>query len=158
MLLIKVRSYKLRTANQTGKLRIAAVNINQLHISITIQTKNLLNLCKMIGMKSKLPHVGTTIFTKMSALAHQHNAINLSQGFPNFSPDQKLISLATKALEDDYNQYAPLAGKYSLRKMLTDKVYQLYKCHIDTEKEITMTAGATQAVFTAVAAMSSSGR
>ena len=104
-------------------------------------------------MKSKLPHVGTTIFTKMSKLAHQYQAINLSQGFPNFSPDKKLISLATQALEDDYNQYAPLAGKYSLRKILTDKVYQLYKRRIDPEKEITMTAGATQAVFTAVAAM-----
>ena len=104
-------------------------------------------------MKSKLPHVGTTIFTKMSALADQHDAINLSQGFPNFSPDEKLISLTTKALRDDHNQYAPLAGKYSLRKILSDKIHQLYDKYIDPEKEITLTAGATQGVFTAASAM-----
>ena len=110
-------------------------------------------MCKMIGMKSKLPHVGTTIFTKMSALAHQHDAINLSQGFPNFPADKKLTDLAAQALHDDHNQYAPLAGKFSLRKILSEKVARLYDRNIDPETDITLTAGATQAVFTAVAAM-----
>ncbi len=104
-------------------------------------------------MKSKLPHVGTTIFTKMSALAHQHDAINLSQGFPNFPADKKLTDLAAQALHDDHNQYAPLAGKFSLRKILSEKVARLYDRKIDPETDITLTAGATQAVFTAVAAM-----
>ena len=104
-------------------------------------------------MKSKLPHVGTTIFTKMSALAHQHDAINLSQGFPNFPADKKLTDLAAQALHDDHNQYAPLAGKFSLRKILSEKVARLYDRNIDPETDITLTAGATQAVFTAVAAM-----
>ena len=110
-------------------------------------------MCKMIGMKSKLPHVGTTIFTKMSALAHQHDAINLSQGFPNFPADKKLTDLAAQALHNDHNQYAPLAGKFSLRKILSEKVARLYDRNIDPETDITLTAGATQAVFTAVAAM-----
>ena len=110
-------------------------------------------MCKMIGMKSKLPHVGTTIFTKMSALAHQHDAINLSQGFPNFPADKKLTDLAAQALHNDHNQYAPLAGKFSLRKILSEKVARLYDRNIDPETDITLTAGATQAVFTAVATM-----
>ena len=108
---------------------------------------------KRFGMKSKLPHVGTTIFTRMSALAHQHDAINLSQGFPNFPADKKLTALAAKALRDDHNQYAPLGGKFSLRKILSEKVARLYDRKIDPETDITLTAGATQAVFTAVAAM-----
>jgi len=89
----------------------------------------------------------------MSALAHQHDAINLSQGFPNFPADKKLTALAAQALQDDHNQYAPLAGKFSLRKILSEKVARLYDCNIDPETDITLTAGATQAVFTAVAAM-----
>lgn len=104
-------------------------------------------------MTSKLPHVGTTVFTKMSALAHEHQAINLSQGFPNFSPDATLINLAAQALQDGHNQYAPLGGKFSLRKILADKIHQLYQHSIHPETDITLTAGATQAIFTAVAAL-----
>ena len=80
----------------------------------------------MPNLKSKLPHVGTTIFTKMSQLAHAHDAINLSQGFPNFMPNQQLIKYSQEALESHRNQYAPLGGLPELRQKITDKIHQLY--------------------------------
>ena len=70
---------------------------------------------------SKLPNVGTTIFTVMSTLANQHNALNLSQGFPNFKSDQKLMDLVTQAMNSDYNQYAPMAGNIDLRIAIANK-------------------------------------
>ena len=99
---------------------------------------------------SKLPNVGTTIFTVMSALAHEHNAINLSQGFPNFKSDQQLIDLVNKAMNSGYNQYAPMPGALSLRKAITSKFELLYGTSYHPESEITVTAGATQAIFTAI--------
>ncbi|MGM5469345.1 methionine aminotransferase [Flavobacteriaceae bacterium LMO-SS05] len=101
---------------------------------------------------SKLPNVGTTIFTVMSALAAKHNAINLSQGFPNFKSDQKLIDLVTKAMNTGYNQYAPMAGSLELRNAISKKFELLYKSSYHPETEITITAGATQAIFTAISA------
>jgi len=101
---------------------------------------------------SKLPNVKTTIFTTMSKLAKKHNAINLSQGFPDFDSDPKLIELVTKAMNTGYNQYAPMPGVFSLRTQITDKFSQLYNVSYHPETEITITAGATQAIFTIIAA------
>lgn len=99
---------------------------------------------------SKLPKVGTTIFTVMSALAHAHNAINLSQGFPNFKSDQKLIDLVNKAMHSGYNQYAPMPGSLELRQAISNKFEYLYNTSYHPDSEITITAGATQAIFTII--------
>ena len=101
---------------------------------------------------SKLPNVGTTIFTVMSALANQHNAINLSQGFPNFKSDQKLINLVTMAMNSGFNQYAPMAGSLELRVAIANKFDRLYNTSYNPDSEITITAGATQAIFTIISA------
>ncbi len=102
---------------------------------------------------SKLPNVGTTIFTVMSKLAQECGAINLSQGFPDFPIDGKLIELVEKAMRAGHNQYAPMPGLPALREVLTEKVARLYGHAYDRETEITVTAGATQAIFTALAAV-----
>ncbi|MCU0439456.1 MAG: methionine aminotransferase [Raineya sp.] len=101
---------------------------------------------------SKLPEVKTTIFTIMSALAKKHQAINLSQGFPDFSPHPKLIEAATKAMLSGQNQYAPMQGLMNLREIIAQKTQELYNVYYNPEKEITVTAGATQAIFTAIMA------
>ena len=106
---------------------------------------------------SKLPNVGTTIFSVMSALAKAHNAINLSQGFPNFKSDQKLIELVSKAMNEGYNQYPPMAGILPLREAITNKFDLLYGTSYHPGDEITITSGATQAVFTAISAMVNAG-
>ncbi len=107
----------------------------------------------MAEILSKLPHIGTTIFTKMSQLAQEHQAINLSQGFPNFMPDKNLIRFANDAIDSHRNQYAPLGGLPKLRQKLSDKFFDLYQHRYDWESEITITAGATQAIFTAISAL-----
>ncbi|MEO0573639.1 MAG: methionine aminotransferase [Bacteroidota bacterium] len=99
---------------------------------------------------SKLPNVGTTIFTVMSKLAIEHKAIDLSQGFPNFEADPKLLELAEQALKAGHNQYAPMQGIYSLREKITEKIASLHGYSYHPESEITITAGATQALFTAI--------
>lgn len=101
---------------------------------------------------SKLPHVESSIFTVMSDLAKQENALNLSQGFPNFKSDQRLIDLVTKAMNFGYNQYAPMAGNYDLLKAIANKFEHLYNTSYDPDSEITVTAGATQAIFTIISA------
>ncbi|RNC87829.1 MAG: aminotransferase class I/II-fold pyridoxal phosphate-dependent enzyme [Winogradskyella sp.] len=101
---------------------------------------------------SKLPNVGTTIFTVMSALAKQHNAINLSQGFPNYQSDQRLSDLVSKAMNSGYNQYAPMAGSLDLRLAVSNKYELLYQSTYHPEDEITITAGATQAIYTIISA------
>ena len=105
------------------------------------------------SVRSKLPGVGTTIFTVMSALAREHDAINLSQGFPDFNPDQLLQNEVEKALKNGHNQYAPMAGLPILRERIAAKVESLYNVNVDPESEITITAGGTQALFTAIAAL-----
>ena len=105
------------------------------------------------SIRSKLPGVGTTIFTVMSAYARQHDAINLSQGFPDFQPDMLLQSEVERAIKSGYNQYAPMAGLMTLRERIAGKVETLYKTVIDPELEVTITAGGTQALFTAIAAI-----
>jgi methionine aminotransferase len=102
---------------------------------------------------SKLPAVGTTIFTVMSRLANENNAINLSQGFPDFSGSEELIDLVYKYMKDGFNQYAPMAGVIPLREVIAQKTLDLYGAKYDPEKEITITAGATQAIYTAITAM-----
>ena len=108
-------------------------------------------------IQSKLPHVGTTIFTVMSALANKHQAINLSQGFPNFDCSPRLRKLVEHYLQNGYNQYAPMAGVPLLRERLAEKVSSLYDLSIDPNSEITITAGATQAIFTIISAFVKSG-
>ena len=104
------------------------------------------------SISSKLPNVGTTIFTVMSQLAAEHNAINLSQGFPDFPVAPELISLINKNMELGFNQYAPMQGDFGLREQLANKAYNLYGQVYDPEKEVTVTAGGTQAIFTAITA------
>lgn len=106
----------------------------------------------MIEPLSKLPHVGTTIFTTISQLAHDHDAINLSQGFPNFDPDPKLLKLVSEAYKKGHNQYAPMQGALSLREAVSEKIERLYGTYYHPESEITVTAGATQAIFTTIGA------
>lgn len=102
---------------------------------------------------SKLPHVGTTIFTTMSALAQELNAVNLGQGFPDFECDPRLIDLMNRAMLAGHNQYPPMAGILQLREMIAEKVAMLYHRHYDAAHEITITAGATQAIQTALTAI-----
>ncbi len=104
-------------------------------------------------ISSKLPNVGTTIFTVMSKLAADTNAINLSQGFPDFNCDEDLIALVNKAMTDGRNQYAPMAGLPALREILSDKIESLHQTKYDAETEITITAGGTQAIYTAISAI-----
>lgn len=105
-----------------------------------------------VTIHSKLPAVKTSIFSIMSGLAAEENALNLSQGFPNFESDLKLIELVNKAMMNGKNQYAPMPGILSLREAIAEKMYNLYGVSYNPEKEITITAGATQAIFTAIAA------
>lgn len=102
---------------------------------------------------SKLPNSGTTIFTIMSQLANENDAINLGQGFPDFEMDEALQVLVTDAMQSGYNQYAHTNGYYPLRERLAKKSMQLYGCKVDPDKEITITPGATYAIYTALTAI-----
>ncbi|MCG9911230.1 MAG: pyridoxal phosphate-dependent aminotransferase [Flavobacteriales bacterium] len=106
-----------------------------------------------VTLKSKLPQVKTTIFTRMSALAAQENALNLSQGFPDFDCPPALSKAVQKAMAEGKNQYAPMAGLMSLREKIARKTQELYGAEYHPETEITITAGATQALFTAITAV-----
>ena len=105
----------------------------------------------MSGKKitSKLPNVGTTIFTVMSALATEHKAINLSQGFPDFEMPEELVRLTCDALQNGYNQYSPMAGWMPLRESIAAKVHDLYGVDINPDSEITITPGGTYGIYTA---------
>ena len=105
-----------------------------------------------IPFNSKLPNVKTTIFTVIGKLATEYNAINLSQGFPNFNTSKELIDLVNSSMLKGNNQYAPMPGIYSLREAISQKIENLYGVTYNPETEITITAGATQAIFTAIAA------
>ncbi len=102
---------------------------------------------------TKLPKVGTTIFTVMSALALEHDAVNLGQGFPDFDCDPALIDAVADAMRAGHNQYPPMAGVAALRAGIADKIEAVHGHRYDPEHEITVTAGATQAIFTAVHAV-----
>ncbi len=103
-------------------------------------------------IQSKLPNVGTTIFTVMSGLANQVGAINLSQGFPNFNPSERLQSLVTEHMASGDNQYSPMPGVLRLRERIAEKIARMYAVRVDPDTEITVTAGGTQAIFCAIAA------
>ena len=101
-------------------------------------------------LTSRLPKVGTTIFTVMSALAQQHGAVNLGQGFPDFECDPALVDAVTLAMREGLNQYPPMTGVPTLRQAVSKKIEFLYGHRYDADSEITITAGATQAILTAV--------
>ena len=101
-------------------------------------------------LQSRLPTVGTTIFTVMSALATEHRAVNLGQGFPDFDCDPALLERVNDAMREGLNQYPPMAGVPLLRQAVAAKIAALYGQRYDADTEITITAGATQAILTAV--------
>lgn len=101
-------------------------------------------------IQSKLPRTGVTIFSVMTALANEHGAINLSQGFPDFDVHPGLIDRVAHYMRKGYNQYAPMQGVMALREKIADKIRALYGASYDPESEITVTSGATEAVFAAI--------
>lgn len=107
----------------------------------------------MIPVISKLPQTPTTIFSVMSALANEVGAINLSQGFPDYECSPILQKLVQKAMKNGHNQYAPMPGLLSLREQISQKTERLYSAKYNADTEITITAGGTQAIFTAISAI-----
>jgi methionine transaminase len=103
-----------------------------------------------VNIKSKLPNVGTTIFTVMSALAVKHNAVNLGQGFPDFAMSDELTDLVNNAMKNGMNQYTHMNGYPALRQQLAAKVEKLYHTSLDPETDITITPGGTYAIYTAL--------
>jgi methionine aminotransferase len=108
--------------------------------------------CETPTLVSRLPHVGTTIFSVMSALAAQHKAVNLGQGFPDFACDPALIAHVTQAMQAGHNQYPPMPGVPLLREAVASKIEALHARQYSAADEITITAGATQAIITAILA------
>jgi methionine aminotransferase len=106
-----------------------------------------------LHLQSRLPRVGTTIFTVMSALASEHDAVNLGQGFPDFACDPSLVDAVTAAMQAGLNQYPPMTGIPALREGVARKIAALYGRSYDADREVTITAGATQAILTAVLAL-----
>ncbi len=115
--------------------------------------QNLSNDARTPRLASKLPAVGTTIFTVMSALAAEKNAVNLGQGFPDFDCDPALVDAVTGAMKRGLNQYPPMAGVPALREAVAAKLALLYGASYDADSEITITAGATQAIITVILAI-----
>ncbi len=103
-------------------------------------------------IQSKLPEVGATIFTTMSKMALEYQAINLGQGFPDFNTDSALLRLVSDAMEQGFNQYPAMAGVMALRQVISQKIVNLYQHQYDPETEITITSGATQAIMASVLA------
>jgi methionine aminotransferase len=103
-----------------------------------------------LHLASRLPQVGTTIFSVMSALAAEHGAVNLGQGFPDFDCDPALIDAVTAAMKSGFNQYPPMTGVPALRSAISSKIEKIYDRRYHPDTEITVTAGATQALLTAV--------
>lgn len=108
-------------------------------------------------IQTKLPQVGTTIFTVMSQLAAEHQAVNLGQGFPDFDVPQFLQEALARAMHEGRNQYAPMSGIPALRQQIAAKTERLYGCRVDADAEITVTSGATEALFAAIHAVVRSG-
>ncbi len=103
-----------------------------------------------MNLISKLPTVGTSVFTTMSALALEHKAINLGQGFPDFPMSEELIEVVAKAMREGYNQYAPMAGWLPLREAIAEKISFLYQTEVHPDTDITITPGGTYALYTAL--------
>lgn len=112
-----------------------------------------MNTTSSLTLPSKLPNVGTTIFTVMSQLATETGAINLSQGFPGFDCSPTLVSLVEHYLRNGFNQYAPMSGVPKLREALAQKTFDQYRVAYDPDSEVTITSGATEAIFAAVTAV-----
>ena len=108
-------------------------------------------------INSKLPTIGTTIFTVMGGLAKEYDAINLSQGFPDFGCDAKLLEFAQKHMSAGFNQYAPMAGAQPLREVISELIQNCYGTTYHPDTEITITAGATQGIYTSIAAFINKG-
>lgn len=106
-----------------------------------------------MNLRSKLPNVGTTIFTVMSQMAHDYKAINLAQGFPNFPPSAELLDAATNAMQRGLNQYAPMAGYTPLRERIAEKIEYCYQRRVNPDTELTVTPGGTAALFAAMMAI-----
>ncbi|MBK8956765.1 MAG: aminotransferase class I/II-fold pyridoxal phosphate-dependent enzyme [Saprospiraceae bacterium] len=104
------------------------------------------------NIQSKLPQAGISIFAKMTALAQQHQAINLAQGFPDFSPPKELFDFLNEAVWSGFNQYAPMPGLLHLREQIAKRILGRYQFQADTQTEILVTAGATQAIYTIISA------
>jgi methionine transaminase len=102
-----------------------------------------------LQIQSKLPNVGTTIFTVMSGLATKHNAVNLGQGFPDFPMSEELTGLVNAAMKNNFNQYSPMPGWMPLRELIAEKVEFLYQTKINPDTEITITPGGTYAIYSA---------
>ena len=109
------------------------------------------------ALHSKLPHVGTTIFTVMSQLATQVGAVNLGQGFPDFPVPEFLVDAVARAMRDGHNQYAPMPGLPVLRDAIADSTEASYGVHPDPAAEITVTSGASEAIFDALLAVARDG-
>ena len=103
--------------------------------------------------RTRLPRVGTTIFTVMSQLAAEHKAVNLGQGFPDFPPPQRLVDGLARAMADGHNQYAPSTGILALRQAIADKTLACYGRRVDADAEVTVASGASEAIFDAVLAL-----
>ena len=101
-------------------------------------------------IQSKLPQVGTTIFSVMSNLAHQHQAINLGQGFPDYPMSEELISKVNEVMQKGWNQYVPMQGYLPLREALAEKIAELYGAAVSADEQITITPGGTYAIYTAL--------
>jgi len=110
-----------------------------------------------MNIESKLPSVGTTIFTVMSQMAAEHNALNLSQGFPEFPISETLIELVYRNMQMGHNQYAPMPGLPALREAIASKLHKSYQIEIHPNDEITVTAGATEAIFSTIMALVNEG-
>ena len=110
-----------------------------------------------VQIQSKLPNVGTTIFTVMSVLATQNNAINLGQGFPDFQMSEELLSLVNEAMKKGHNQYVHMNGSVPLRESIAEKVEFLYQTSINPDTQITVTPGGTYALYTALTTILQSG-
>src|SRR5882757_933111 len=110
-----------------------------------------------MNLESRLPDVGTSIFTVMSRMALEHGSINLSQGFPDFPVAEKLIDLIHQKMVEGHNQYAPMPGVPALRLAIAEVIKNSYQHQTDWESEITVTAGGTEAIFATIAALISQG-
>ncbi|MEP2670077.1 MAG: methionine aminotransferase [Cyclobacteriaceae bacterium] len=108
-------------------------------------------------IRSRLPDIGTSIFAVMSKMAQEHGAINLSQGFPDFKVSEKLVELIHQQMKEGHNQYAPMPGVPSLRQTIASVIFQSYGHQVDPETDITITAGATEAIYATITGLVSPG-
>ena len=111
----------------------------------------------MLKITSRLPDVGTTIFDVMTKMANEHGAINLSQGFPDFEIDPKLVSLVNEFMVKGHNQYATMLGVAPLRQIISDVIFNSYGHRVSWETDITVTSGATEGIFACISAFISPG-